>query len=558
MQTDPSCPEANSPSATETKSFVDRAMAWFLVSERDSRWIRWGLGLAACLYLACLAKLEVGPVNRWGADVFLLSDGAWRLLNGQVPYRDFYLALGPLEYMVVAFGMLFTGGTPQGIAVGNAAVGLTIGTWGWLLSRRRMPVVPAMIVTAWLVLTATLPTPLGMHSDVVGISMLYNRQGYALLGIVLVECAFSSERSRLWGGFSTGVALTLLAFLKLSYFGIGVLLVMVTLPLCRLEMRRVWGVLAGIAVTFAAFSFYLRFAIPSFVSDMWYVIHARDSSHLFQAMLSEITASAELVTLAILTCVAICLLSQSGLQKLQAVRLSLLGCIVIVGGILLQRTNTAEVGYQLASMWALVLVALLLAAYEQVKKEKMAVFALVAVTLGGIIALFSTDAESVRTLVKFNMSPTKYAGVTPAAKGLGSLRFYDAHYSPGVWTGDSGHLYVAILNDGMALLNSSSTPEESVMTLSIDNPFSYLLRRKPPRAGSTWLTVGINLSKNHMLKPDRLFGDTALVMVPIAEKEGGGWRPNDQFLEQTYHSYLSEHFTVVGSSEWWTLYRRNK
>jgi hypothetical protein len=388
--------------------------------------------------------------------------------------------------------------------------------------------------------------------------MIYNRHGYALLGILLVECAFSTERRRFWGGFSSGVALTLLAFLKLNFFGVGVLLLLATAPLCRNEMRRVCGVLAGIACTFAAFSLYLRFAIAAFLSDMSFAIHARGTSQIFQAIPSEIAASAELVTLAILTIVTTYLVTQGKLWQRLGVRLCLFGSIVIVTGILLKRTNTGETGYQLASLWTIVLISMLLATYQQVKQEKVAVLVLVAVALGGIAAQFVADADSMRTLLRYSRSTTRAIGVTPNASGMGSLRFYDAKYPPGVWPGDSGHLYVATLNDGLALLEKSSKPEESVMTLGMNNAFSYLLRRQPARGGSTWLNLGNNISEKHKLEPNRLFGNAALIMIPDAGKEIGNDKTNDLFLQQAYQSYLLQHFTLVASSQWWSLYRRNQ
>lgn len=152
------------------------------MSERDSRWIRWAFVLAALLYFIFLGAAETGPVNKYDHDVFHLLDGAWRIVNGQIPYRDFYLALGPVEYMITAFGMLLTHGGPQGIAIGNVAFGITVGIWGWLLSRRRMPAIPALLVTAWLILTATSRTPLGNLMQIMSPAMVYNRHGYALLG----------------------------------------------------------------------------------------------------------------------------------------------------------------------------------------------------------------------------------------------------------------------------------------------------------------------------------------------------------------------------------------
>ena len=174
--------------------------------------------------------------------------------------------------------MFLAKGDARGIAIGIAAFGFAIGLWGWILSRRRLPALFGLLVTAWLVLTSTSPTPLGFDPRFLSCAMIYNRQGYALLGLILVECAFAEEKNRFWGGVSSGTALALLIFLKLNFFGVGVLMLLITVPLTRVGLLRIWGVLAGAASTFLAFLLYPRFSIGAFVSDMSFNIRARGSS----------------------------------------------------------------------------------------------------------------------------------------------------------------------------------------------------------------------------------------------------------------------------------------
>ena len=99
--------------------------------------------------------------------------------------------------------------------------------------------------------------------------MIYNRLGYALLAIVLVECAFLHERRKFWGGVSGGAIVVLLLFLKLNFLRAAVLLLLATAPLRREELGRWWGILAGAGAEFAMFCLYLRFALKAFSADMW-------------------------------------------------------------------------------------------------------------------------------------------------------------------------------------------------------------------------------------------------------------------------------------------------
>jgi len=539
----------------ENADLLNRALEWLRMSEQGSRWLRRTLFLAALLYLICLVVFEAGPINHWAVDTFMLLDGGWRVFNGQMPYRDFYLILGPLEYLFTAAGMVLTGGSPQAIGVSNAAFGLTAGVWGWFLLRRRMPEVPALMVTAWLVLTATCPTSLGSSSNVLSCAMIYNRHGYALLGLVLVECAYASGRSRFWGGVSSGAGLILLAFLKLNFFGAALLLLLATIPVKREEMPRAWGILAGLGGTLAVFIVYLRSAIFPFIFDMRLIFQTRTGQLSLRALVAEIEGSAELVTLAILTIIAAILVSRGELWQRREVRVILLGGIVIATGVLLRMTNCEERLYPLATLWAIILIGQLTASYAETN-EKVAISAVILLSLSGILIEFSADARSIATLLRYQLPSVRSMGVSISGRGMERLKFYEELFDPnGSMKGDNGRFYVSVVNDGLALLEQSSTPRESVLTLAYHNPFSYILRRKPALGGSTWLAVGDNVPKTHLLEASQVFGNADLIMVPHYPN---CLQDSDATLREAYRPYLAQHFIFVANSRWWSLYRRNR
>lgn len=536
----------------ENSALPDRAMKWLLAGERETRWLRLALMLAAALYFMCLAVTGTVPINRYGNDALVLLDGGWRLLNGQIPYRDFYLALGPLEFMVTAFGMFFTHDSPQGIAIGTAAFGMIVGLWGWLLARRCMPTVPALIVTVWLIVTATSPTPLGHPWSVISCGMIYNRQGYALLGLVLVECAFASECSRFWGGVSSGVALVLLAFLKLNFFGAALLLLLVTVPVRRDEMQRSWGILAGTACTVTAFILYLRFAVFAFLSDMAFAIHARASTLKIGGMIADLAGNAEIVALAVIAMAVTIMASGARPWQRHGARLILLGCIVIATASMLKETNAFDTGFQLVTLWIAILVGQLAAAYPRAN-EKTAIVAVVALGLATIAADFLLSAGSVVTLMRYNSPSVRSTGASLAANGMERLKFYDPEVPDAASSIDSSRFYVVCVNDGLALLRRSSAPDESVLTLGFHNPFSYLLRRKPALGGSPFLLLGNSMAETHLLDTDRVFGNASLIMVPHYPSSH---QKSDTALDKAYHAYLFQHFAFVASSQYWSLYRR--
>jgi hypothetical protein len=535
-------------------ALFDRMVRWFCINERDSRWIRRAFVLAAVLYLFFIGEAETGPINEYGHDIFVLLDGGWRILNGQVPYRDYYLSLGPLEYMITAFGMLLTHGSPQGIAIGNAAFGAVVGIWGWLLSRRRMAAIPALLVTAWLILTATLPTPFGSTPRIMSCAMIYNRHGYALLGIVLVECAFASERSLFRGGVSNGVALALMAFLKLNFFGVAVLMLLATAPLRREEMQRVWGFLLGLACTVTAFALYLRFAISAFLYDMLLTIQARGSRLRFSGVIGGTAGNPRAVTLAILTLVTVLLTAQRGLWTRNAVRIILLVAVVIAAGPLFAQTNAFDSGDGLITLWVIVLLGVLTPALHQ-SKEKVAIVAVILLSMGGVFAEFVMDAESVKALHRFQSASARAQGFSINSDGMGRLKFYDSMRENLPSHFDNGRFITGYVNDGLTLLRNSSTQDERVLTLGYINPFAYILRRKPALGGSPWLKEGENFPQTRPLDASMIFGNADLIMVANYQSSS---QESDIALAAAYHSYLVQHFDLVASSQWWSLYRRKR
>src|SRR5580658_2629081 len=92
---------------------------------------RLGALFVATLVLTCGLVILAAPhcSHRWIEDAFLLLDGGWRILNGQRPYVDFYSALGPVTYLLVAMGLRLSGLGPAGIDYGFAMAGLLLGIW---------------------------------------------------------------------------------------------------------------------------------------------------------------------------------------------------------------------------------------------------------------------------------------------------------------------------------------------------------------------------------------------------------------------------------------------
>ena len=505
-----------------------------------------GLFLA---YLGLLALVGSGPTNRYGNDVFLFLDGAWRILNHQVPYRDFYLSLGPMPYTLVAMGMTLANGGPDAIAFGNVLFGLVIGPWALVLARKRMPAFPAVLLAAWVTLIGTGPTPLGSNSSFISYAMLYNRQGYALISIVLLECALPAESPSVWGGISTGLALASLGLLKFNFFVLAVAICAASFLLVRASLVRLGGIALGFTLPAVLYCGWLHLSLREMMSALVMTIEARSSSLQIHGVASDLVRT-EVGILISLVCLCALLLARPVCWWSDIIRRLLIGLMVVAVSEALLRTNTDEVSSPLLGTFVLILVGDLAAAYKG-RSERSVVMAVTILSLGLLITPVYGELRSIGAMVKYLRGRNMSESASIRAPGLERLRFYDG--ADDLYRDENGRRYVSYINAGLLLLNRSSTPQEKILSLGFHDPFSYALKRIPARGGGPWFLLGNNISTTVRLDEERMFGNADIVMVPHYPSTH---EDTDQFLWNTYSSYLLQHFNLAGNSQWWSLYRR--
>ena len=116
--------------------------------------------------------------------------------QGQIPHRDFASAWGPLFFLIQAAGLTISGMRPAGLGYATALFGAAVALWTYLAARTRMAAALACALGIYAVLLITAPFPLGFNPLAFSYAMAYNRYGYALLGIILVECGLQAFRRR--------------------------------------------------------------------------------------------------------------------------------------------------------------------------------------------------------------------------------------------------------------------------------------------------------------------------------------------------------------------------
>src|ERR1035438_6771633 len=60
---------------------------------------------ALCAVCGLTVFTGLAPVVMFGHDIFFFLDNSYRVLQGQIPHRDFQSAWGPLMYLIDAVGL---------------------------------------------------------------------------------------------------------------------------------------------------------------------------------------------------------------------------------------------------------------------------------------------------------------------------------------------------------------------------------------------------------------------------------------------------------------------
>ncbi|HEY1220578.1 MAG: hypothetical protein ABSE42_08335 [Bryobacteraceae bacterium] len=513
----------------------------------------------AGLALICGATVFVGavPTRVYGHDIFLLLDNGWRVINGLRPHVDYYSPWGPLTFLIAGLGLKLSGYMVDGIGYGNAVVALIVGVWSFSLANRRLANSPRLLLSLFLAALVAAPYPLGSSPFASSHAMVYNRYGYALLGLILMETfqARRGGRGELTGGISTGAALGLSLFLKASYFFVAIaLLVVLSFFLWRLALRRILGIALGFSFVSMCVLAYLRFDVAAVLGDLRMAAGARAETFKPDILVWATLSHASVLLGVVLFSLAAALLFGSRVRRWRGLKLPVVGAFLFFADIGLLLSNAQLDAFPVCAVFAILVLseitedqqALPLAEETSFRPHYAAVLCLGALLF---VPQFTADLAGLGYGVWKKERPSTPAAVLRfTSPNLRALLLYD-----GANPRSNGRNYVTYVNDGVALLERETRRNETVLTMDMTNPFPYALERRPPRGGISATAYHYILGDGHRPSDDRYFGDADIVMLPK--------RPalDDVFYTDFLKAYkpgLEQRYSLAAESDWWLLYRR--
>lgn len=517
------------------------------------------------LIIVCGATAYIGivsPIQSFAHDLFFFLDNAYRITQGQVSDRDFSSAWGPIMFLIDAAGLNLSSMSPDGIGYANALFGGLIAIWAFLIVRSRWPSIYACATGLFTALLIMAPFALGDDPINFSVAMTYNRYGYALFGVLLVECASGiltlsrTRRHNIIGSLSTGVVLGLLVFLKISY-------AMVAIPFAaacmtwtaRGRLGRLLGISTGFVAVIVAMACYLRFDLSDMLQDIEMAASARRLALQPMSLIRAIVVvqNAPLLVFAFL-------IERRGISGFwrwsahgRALSLALLtvaaGCLLLVSN---QQTNSFPLNAYAA--------VILLATYapEQASAGKPRWLAGNMLVWLCCLPLAIQNVTSLAYATVTRTWPGKAPSLTLNAPGWGQHPTF-APVVEAFKTATDGEEYVAALNEGLALIARRTDAREGVLVFDEFNPFNYLLSRPSPKGGFAAAAYDYVFSDASHPSAKRFFGNTDYIIVR-KYKAAAADRPSEGSdvagLMHLYGRVLEQGFSVVEETAHWVLWRR--
>jgi hypothetical protein len=509
------------------------------------------LALAAGVQFACGAA----PIREYAYDVVFFLDNSWRVLNGLRPHADFMSAWGPVPFIAGAAGLKLARGSADGVAFAPALAGLLAGIWAYAVSLRRLPWFPAAFAGIGVSAMCAAPCALGLPVISTSYAMQYNRWGFALVAIVILECfplcpEQSPARGAFARGLSSGAATAILLFTKASFALVAAVLILISLLLWNRSPRRAAGLAAGASLLVFALLWFVRFEAGAMLHDLAAAARLRGGRISPGRMLLAPFAYFQEGCLLPLALAAGVASAGSTPRSSERWRLVLLAGAVYVGGLALLLSNAQESGFPLNTALGVVLLGRILSPDFPGGPRLAAVLALFAILLP--VPQTAADLASIGAAAWKKAHPPQSGCFRPSTGRFSELVFCESSNLNSRRA--NGRELAEYLSDGVALLEEHLGRGESVVTLDYYNPFPYALQRLPARGGIAAASYGDMLDERDHPSPESFFGGAAVVMVPktppAASPEAAA------ALFRIYGPALDARYAPAAESNGWRLYRR--
>lgn len=520
---------------------------------------------------ACVALLAA--ITLWNGvsvidgptDVFVMLNGGYRILIGQTPHVDYSDPVGVLMYALVAAGMGISGVGAQSLMWATLLLLVPSVLWGGWVAYNRLGLRAATIFVVFLALLCVATRPIGYEPTTHTYAMFYNRIGWVLLAILVVQAfiprANMSARQTWVEAFSIGALAALLFYAKMTY-GLVALEVVVLALLLRPDLRAIRALaamLTGYVVACLAVWLTTGAAFSNYVHDIAVAAQAQSTPMRLERL--KLAIKNGLVPLALLSLLWVALIGRKiwvdRALRWESIAVTLQFAVLCAAGLFITIGNTGE----RAEVPIYALAGFILWHNRGVAPadgwRRYANAAALAVPL--MLVLF-IGAREIWSIADTTMWRSYRISRGPVSQQLDAPRLRDfvvpdsaTHYTQ-YWIASD---FPAHINDGLALLRRHVGPSDKLFVFAESDPFSIALDLQPARGGPFWSDRYFSYDYDTYPNPDHLFGEVTYVMIPLlTPADEGCCREVFDDFTQFYSAYLAEHYVEAERSQDWVLLKR--
>lgn len=543
-----------------------------------------GVGLAYAVLLFASYMLFVwGPTSVLTLmvhDSFIFFDSSYRILHGQAPSADFPTPLGAATLYLPALAAGLIGGFAGSVELASAIVALFLGAACAIAGANRLPagVTAVLVVSIFLVATpGTLLEHWGGYSytlfgedprsltDNLTWAMFYNRWGWAaLIAVFAFLPPRTDERAPSLSELLTFAALLVFLFYtKLNYFVVAAGAALLFAVLNPKPVRSLTvgagtslGVVLALGLATGVLAPYLR--------DVFFTaqISGARTETLFPVLRENLT---EL------------LLATAPIAVLAATGRAIWKDWVVMAFVLVTSVFTIIQNAQYVNICSLVALGAYGLARVWPEGDRMSRFAAVGcfmmLAAGPVLIHSMTVMDQVASARREETRPAADWSHIPALKGVHVVEresFFPLIESAATpderaelvqFMGAMGRRmdlrqgeYMQVVLKGYEDLKSVVRPGDSVVTLDMSNPFSFLLGTRP--AAGSWLSLHSSrtVSEDHYPDAALMFADADHVMIAKVSM----LQSTSELMETLYGGWLAGHYEQRVESPFWIRYSRRK
>jgi hypothetical protein len=506
----------------------------------------------------------------WFNDTMALLDASYRVSMGQIPGKDFYTAIGPVNFYLSSMGLKL--GLPAGvtIAFGCLCAAVIILAPGLTMMYRRFSFIPIILsfIYWWLVIAAPLGT--GQTYNNVSWGMFYNRFSWAALFFVFlfyVEPRVKVKYSEYLDGILLSIFVLFLLYCKITYGLIAVAFVFANFFVSTYNRKisivascLIVIIILSVEVSLELHAGYFN-SIAGAIEDrelnrggLWGIISTSiNHAGIISASLISIFYVRfcgrrnifDWIFVFGVCSVCIILLDQNGDTK----GLPSLIAVFVVLAELLNRHNKYLALHDKEKLQNHIKQPLLLSVL-------LVVF--IAEPIGNRVLAIqdhhqkSTHAKSFdgtpKKLSSFLVPQNQSSFLVQYLKGEGSLSENELGQLR-LFLNDtlSSHEYYLSIVDGYHILKGQLSEKSGIIVLDMANPYLYLFDIAPQAKGHPLMWRWPNDSNT------TIFKDITFVLEPKIPFHFG----LAQNLKKHYSAFLHGNFTLLDSSQYWRLWQRN-